>query len=290
MGTDGNIKILSNMQPAIVLGVPSYVYHVIRMAKEKGLKLSSIKKVVLGAGRVDEPLKARMRSELESMGCSNVAIFGTYGFTEARAAWAECPSPAGTSSGYHIYPDKEIFEIIDPDTGEVKGEGEDGELVYTAIDARASAVIRYRTGDFVKGGISYEPCPHCGRTVPRISSDITRISDIKGLDLSKIKGQLVNLNNCTSTLNEFNDIKEWQLEIKKRNNDPHDLDEMIIYVCPQESADKTKLEKDIRNKILLTTEVSPNAIMFVSFDEIVNRLQLETANKEKRILDSRPKG
>lgn len=289
MGTEGNIAVLLKMQPSVILGVPSYVYHVLRTANEKGTRLCSIKKVVLGAGRVDEPFKARLRSELQGMGSTDVSIFGTYGFTEARCAWAECPSPAGTSSGYHLYPDKEIFEIIDPATGEIKKEGEDGEIVYTALDARASAVIRYRTGDFVKGGITCEPCPYCKRTAPRLSSDITRISDVKDLNLSKIKGQLVNLDNFASALNEFNEIRDWQLEIRKRNNDPHDLDELIIYVCPQKKLDTAQLEKDIKNKIMLATEVSPNAIMFVSFEEIVNRLQLETANKEKRILDSRPK-
>src|ERR1044072_7373273 len=53
------------------------------------------------------------------------------------------------------------------------------------LDSRASVVIRYRTGDFVKGGITYETCPHCRRRVPRISSDITRLSDVKDLRFSR---------------------------------------------------------------------------------------------------------
>ncbi|OGX26524.1 MAG: hypothetical protein A3D10_01390 [Omnitrophica WOR_2 bacterium RIFCSPHIGHO2_02_FULL_48_11] len=289
MGTDGNIKVLSMMQPAVIIGVPSYVYHVLRTANEQGVKLPSVKKVVLGAGRVDESLKARLRYELEGMGAQGVSVFGTYGFTEARCAWVECPTVPGITSGYHLYPDKEIFEIIDPQTGEVKGEGGDGEIVYTTIDSRGSAVLRYRTGDFVKGGITWEPCPHCQKTVPRLSSDITRISDTKDLNLSKVKGQLVNFDNFAAALNEFNEIREWQIEIKKRNNDPHDLDEMFIYLCPNKGVDTAKLEREIKSKIMLATEVSPNAIMFVSFEEMVNRLQLETANKEKRILDNRPK-
>ncbi len=289
MGTEGNIGAILKMKPTVILGVPSYVYHVIRMAHEKGQKLDSVKKVVLGAGRVTEAFKERVRADLADMGAKEVNVFGTYGFTEARAAWVECPTKPGVSSGYHLYPDKEIFEVVDPKTGEVKGEGEDGEIVYTALDARASVVLRYRTGDFVKGGITHEPCPHCGRTVARLSSDITRISDIKDLDLSKIKGQLVNLNNFDVCLSEFKTIKDWQIELRKKNNDPHDIDELIVYVCPENGADKTKLEKDIKSSIATATEVTPNAVVFVSFEEIVNRLQLETASKEKRILDSRPK-
>jgi len=225
---------------------------------------------------------------LSTMGASDVSVFGTYGFTESRIAWAECPTPPGISSGYHVYPDKEIFEIIDPKTGEVKGEGEDGELVYTSIDSRASSLIRYRTGDFVKGGITYAPCLHCQRLVPRISSDITRISDVKDLNLSKIKGQLVNLNNFTRALSSFNEIKEWQLELRKKDNDPYEIDELILYICVEEGIDKNVLEKNLKHSILLATEVSPNSIIFISFDEIVKRLELETASKEKRIIDLRP--
>ncbi len=290
MGTEGNISAILKMKPSVIIGVPGYVYYVLRMAQEKKCRMDFIQKVVLGAGRVTESFKIRLRAELGAMGAKNVSVFGTYGFTEARCAWAECPTEPGVSSGYHVYPDKEIFEVVDPDTGEVKGEGEDGELVYTSLDSRGSVVLRYRTGDFVKGGITSAPCPHCRRTVPRISSDISRISDIKNLDISKIKGQLVNLDHFVACLNEFDLIKDWQLEIRKRNNDPHDLDELVIYVASREGCDKAKLEQEIKSKVFLATEVSPNAIIFVSFEEIVNRLQLETASKEKRILDSRPKG
>ncbi len=227
---------------------------------------------------------------MEAAGASPVSILGTYGFTEARSAWAECPTSLDVSSGYHLYPDKEIFEVVDPHTGEAKKEGEDGDLVYTAIDARASVVIRYRTGDFVKGGITSEACPHCGSTVPRISSDITRLSDIKGLQLSKIKGALVNLSHFDALFSEIPSVEEWQVEIKKKNDDKFEVDEMIVYVCARDGSDKSPpMEDQIRKKILLTTEITPNAIHVLTREEMVKRLDLETANKEKRILDKRPK-
>ena len=291
LGTEGNIAVLQKMKPAVVLGVPGYVYHVLREAADKKCDLHFVQKVVLGAARVTPAFKAKVVELLAEMGAKNVAVFGTYGFTEARAAWAECP--AGTdpevSSGYHTYPDKEIFEIIDPQTGEIKKEGEDGELVYTAIDARASAVIRYRTGDFVKGGISYAPCPYCRRTVPRISSDITRLSDIKNLHLSKIKGALVNLNHFDVIFSEIAAVDEWQVEIRKKNDDRFEVDEVVLYVCARPGADREEIEDQIRKKLLLATELTPNAVNWVSRPEMIKRLELETANKEKRIVDKRPK-
>ena len=289
MGTEGNIAVIQKLKPSVVLGVPSYIYHILREAADKKCGLNFVQKVVLGAARVTPAFKAKVVELLTSMGAKNVAVFGTYGFTEARSAWAECPAGPQGSSGYHLYPDKEVFEIVDPKTGEVKKEGEDGELVFTAIDARASVVIRYRTGDFVKGGISYGPCPHCGSTVPRISSDITRLSDIKNMHLSKIKGALVNLSHFDAIFSEIAAVDEWQVEIKKKNDDPFDVDEVLIYICGRPGADQAQVESQLRKKLLLATELAPNAIHWISRPEIVKRLELETANKEKRIVDRRPK-
>ncbi len=289
MGTDGNLAAVQKIQPSLMLGVPSYIYHLVRTAQERNLKLGFINKVVLGAAKVTVPFKQRLASLLESMGSRNVSVLGTYGFTESRAAWAECPSALDVSSGYHLYPDKEIFEIIDPKTGEVKGEGEDGELVYTSLDARASVVLRYRTGDFVKGGIVYAPCPCCKRQVPRISSDIVRLSDTKDLQLSKVKGSLVDFNHFSSIFSELNGIEEWQVEIRKHNNDPFDVDELCVYISVRAGVNLTALEEEIRKKFFLITEVSPNVVTCLSTNEMVKRLELETANKEKRIIDARPK-
>ena len=289
MSSEGNVAALLRMKPSVLLGVPSYIYHVLRLAKDKGYEMGFLKKIVLGAARVSDAFKVRLTNLLLSMGAKDVFVFGTYGFTEARSAWVECPTQAGISSGYHLYPDKEIFEIVDPKTGENKMEGQDGELVYTSLDSRGSVVIRYRTGDFVKGGITYEPCPYCKMTVPRISSDITRLSDVKDLKLSKIKGTLVNLDNLTSVLTEFDEIIEWQIEVRKKSNDPFEVDELVIYACVKDGVNKEDLAANMKKSILLATEVTPNEVIFLSLAEIIKRLELETASKEKRILDSRPK-
>ena len=289
MGTDGNIRIIAKIKPSVILGVPSYVYHVVRTAKEQGADFSSIRKVILGAAKVTVGFKMKLAEMLSELGARNVQIFGTYGFTEGRTAWGECPSALDVSTGYHIYPDKDIVEIIDPQTGAVKGPGEDGELVYTSIDSRGSAVIRFRTGDFVKGGIVDDPCPHCGLTVPRVSSDIVRLTDVANLQLSKIKGTLVDLNHFAEVLNDMPEVDDWQIEIRKKNNDPYDVDEIAAYICPKRGSDPNRLKEKIRQKILSATELTLNEVAFITLRDIVDRLELEKGNKDKRILDKRPK-
>ena len=105
-------------------------------------------------------------------------------------------------------------------------EGEKGEITYTPLDGRGSVILRYGTGDLAVKGVIWETCPSCGRTCPRLSSDIRRVSQVKEFNLTKVKGTLVDLNAFVSILGDFADVDEWQAEIRKRNNDPYDLDDV----------------------------------------------------------------
>lgn len=291
MGTLGNIEAISKAKPNILIGVPSFIYHIVRQAKELGRDFSFIEKVILGASAVPLGFKEKLSELLKAMGAKKVFVLGTYGFTEAKCAWGECPVELGDSCGYHTYPDKEIFEVIDPESGEVKKELEDGELVYTSIDARGSCVLRYRTGDLVKGGITYERCPYCGRTVPRISNQIFRASNIKNLMFSKIKGTSVNLNTFGEILEAEKTVEEWQIEIRKKDNDPYEVDELAIYISLASIAgqEREKIKEELKNKIHSATEVTPNEIAILSAKEMLERIEMESSNKVKRFVDRRPK-
>jgi phenylacetate-coenzyme A ligase PaaK-like adenylate-forming protein len=204
-------------------------------------------------------------------------------------AWGECPTPADEWSGYHLFTDLGIFEVIDPETGAVKGEGEPGELVYTPLDARGTVVLRYRTGDYVDGGLTWEPCPYCGRTVPRIVGKIGRASNTKELQFGKLKGTLVNFDNLQQLLDDTSEIGEWQLEIRKAHDDPHDVDELILHLAPDNGANVEQLKNKIRSRFQTELEVTPNRIEVHMLDDMLKRIKLESSLKEVRILDARPK-
>ncbi len=288
LGTERTILSLLKMRPAVIIGVPGYVYHVLRQAREQGERLDFDKMIVLGANAVSRDYKLKVSGMMSEMGADNVKVLGTYGFTEARLAWGECPAPAGESSGYHLYPDLGIFEVINPRTGEVLDEGESGELVYTSLDARGSAVLRYRTGDYVEGGITYAPCPHCGRTVPRVSSRISRLSDRKEVSVTKVKGTLVNFDNFRRVLSGFDGIEEWQVELSKKNDDPHEVDTLALYCALRPGEDEERLRERINRDLAQKIEVSANEIHFLPLNDLVKRLELESANKARRIIDRRP--
>lgn len=287
MGTERIITLIERMKPSYLFGIPGYVYHMLRQAAGGGRDFSSIELVGLGAERVTPGLKEKVCGFLKGMGAVDPKVTGTFGFTEAKTAWTECPTSGST--GYHLFPDMGVVEIINPDTGEPVGEGEDGEICYTCIDGRGSIVMRYRTGDFAVGGQTLEPCPGCGRTMPRLTSNITRKSNVGEFALSKVRGTLVDLNEFYPILNDDPDILEWQVEIRKKNNDPYDLDELALFVYTRSGADGAVVDRRLKEQISQRMEVTPNAITFLGENEILDRLGMESELKEKRIVDIRPR-
>ncbi len=281
-GTQKILDSLERMKGGLLMGIPGYIYHLLRTAREQKRNLENIQYVVFGGERASPGLREKVKAMLREMGAKDPKIFVTYAFTEGKTAWIQCHE----TEGYHLYSDLEYFEVIDKE-GKRVPEGQPGELVYTALDWHGSVVLRYRTGDMVQG-IEYGQCPSCGKTTPRILPDIQRTSEIKEFHLTKIKGELINLNQFFPMLSGMPNIEEWQLEMKKHNDDPHGLDELILYVCPKKGYDfaavKQEVTRKIHNDIMVTVNVVEKPL-----SELLARLGMETELKEKRIIDNRPK-
>ena len=77
--------------------------------------------------------------------------------------------------GLHIHEDHFLAEIVDPVTGEVLPDGEEGELVLTTLSKEAMPIIRYRTHDITR--LIPETCP-CGRTIRRMARVSRRTDDM----------------------------------------------------------------------------------------------------------------
>ena len=282
------IDLCENMRATVIHIMTGYVYHFLRTAAEQKRDFSSLRRVLIGGQRVPTGFREKLLELLEEMGAKDARIINTFGFTESKiGAGIEC-ADGGDQMGYHTLPDLGVFEVIDPKTGKRVGEGEPGELVYTPLEMRGTCVVRYRLGDIASGGITYQPCPVCGRTTPRVSSDLSRSTDFKDFTLTKLKSTLVNLNSFYTIVGANKDVMEWQVEIRKRNDDPFDVDELYLYIAPRKGADWEKLKHKLAAEILDVTEVSPNGIEFCDLPRLLDRLGMETEIKERRIVDRRP--
>lgn len=289
MGTEGNLRMIQKIKPDVLIGMPTFLYHVLQCAVEEGIRCESIKRLVLGGEKAADGIRRKLRNLAAKLGSANVDVVATYGFTEAKMAWAECPFAGDdSSSGYHLYPDMGIFEVVDPKTGTVVSEGEPGELVFTPLDARGTVVLRYRTGDILEGGMVYSPCPHCGRAVPRLLGKISRNSEIKSMQIDKLKGTLVDFNQLEHVLDDAPNVGAWQLEICKLNDDPLELDELVLHVQKLNGVSEERLSRELNNRFLERTEIRPNRILFHEVDEMRRLLGVGTHLKEQKVVDRRP--
>jgi len=290
-GTDGNLRFIRKLDPDVLIGMPTFIYHVLNQAAEEGARCANLKRIVLGGEKVPDGMRRKLRDLAADLGAKNVDIVATYGFTESRMAWAECPTPPNESpSGYHLYPDLGIIEIIDPHSGEVMLDGQPGEIVFTPLDARGTVVLRYRTGDIIDGGITYEPCPHCGRRLPRLVGNISRSSEFKTMQLDKIKGTLVDFNQLEHVLDDLPGVGAWQLELRKRHDDPLEVDELVLHVQKSNGCDDARLMRDLHNRFVAQTEVHLNRIAFHDATEMRALHGVGVQIKEQKIVDHRPNG
>ena len=214
----------------------------------------------------------------------------TYGFTEAKLAWTECPILPGTPPpGYHLYADQGIIEIINPETGEVVPVGVGGEIVWTPLDQRGTVVLRYRTGDRCEHGITWEPCPCCGRRMPRLVGKISRVSDVHALRFQKVKGTIVDFNELERSLDDLPGVGAWQIELRKAHDDPLDLDELNVHVSPAGSGSADSLDLAVRSLLHAHFELSPNRVVLHTAEEMRVLQKVGVALKEQKIVDNRPK-
>jgi phenylacetate-coenzyme A ligase PaaK-like adenylate-forming protein len=291
MGTEGTIRHICKFKPNAIIGMPTFLYHLLHQAAEQGVRCESLRGLVLGGEKVSDGLRTKLRELTGKLGAPDAYIVATYAFTEAKQAWPECAFPAERKSGgYHLYPDLGIMEVIDPATGESLPPGSPGELVFTPLDARGTVLLRYRTGDYTDGGLTYETCPHCGRTLPRLVGNISRSSEVKEMKLDKIKGTLVDFNELEHVLDDTPRIGAWQVELRKLNDDPLDLDELVLHVQKINGADEGQLSRELMERCAARLEIHPNRVIFHDADEIRQLQGVGVLLKEQKVVDHRPKG
>ena len=286
MGGTRILEFIDRLKPTTLVGMPGYAYHLLRLARERSLDLSSVRLVALGGEAVLPALKARIVTLLESMGARDPRVVSVFGFTEARQCWTECPGARQT--GFHLSSDLSLVEIVDPESGAVLPDGESGELVYTTLAGRGSVMLRYRTGDLIEGGLTWERCPGCGRRLPRLSSLVRRVSNMRNLELSRIKGTYVNFNTLGELLQEIPGVEEWQIVLGKRSDDPFEVDELTLHLALTQGIAAATLIDTIQRRARAQAEIQFNHIRIHNLDDMLRRLGMETEPKENRILDNRP--
>lgn len=139
-----------------LVGIPVQVLALARHAEHIAGKKMRLKSALLSTDYVP---RAVVREIGRLWDCD---VFEHYGMTEMDlGGGVDCAA----HSGYHLREVDLYFEIIDPITGWVLPEGEEGEVVVTTLTRQGMPLIRYRTGDISR--FMPEPCP-CGTMLYRM--------------------------------------------------------------------------------------------------------------------------
>jgi phenylacetate-CoA ligase len=165
--TEKQVQIIRDFQPDIIMITPSYMQVVLEEFYRLGLDpaQTSLKVGIFGA----EPWTEAMRRDIEAKaGIDAVDIYGLSELMGPGVA-SECVE---SKDGPTIWEDHFYPEIVDPITGEVVPDGQEGELVFTSLTKEAMPVIRYRTRDLTR------LLPPSSRAFRRIGKIVGRSDDM----------------------------------------------------------------------------------------------------------------
>nr|WP_078591535.1 phenylacetate--CoA ligase PaaK [Streptomyces megasporus] len=143
--TARQVRLIQDFRPEIIMVTPSYMLTLLDEFERQGVdpRTSSLEIGIFGA----EPWTEEMRREIEER--AGLHAVDIYGLSEVMGPGVaqECVE---TKDGLHIWEDHFLPEIVDPITGEVLPDGEEGELVFTSLTKEALPIVRYRTRDLTR--------------------------------------------------------------------------------------------------------------------------------------------
>jgi phenylacetate-CoA ligase len=242
---------------------------IVEEMRRQGLdpRASSLKIGIFGA----EPWTEAMRRDIEaSAGLDAVDI---YGLSEVMGPGVanECIE---TKDGPVIWEDHFYPEIIDPDSGAVLPDGEEGELVFTTLTKEALPVVRYRTRDLTR------LLPPTARSMRRMGKIVGRSDDmliIRGVNVFPTQIEELVLQQGTLA-------GQYQLVVTREGS----LDEVEVRceVLPElaASAEREALARTLQHRI--KTMVGISARVDVGLPDSIERTLV---GKARRVVDKRPK-
>lgn len=215
--TERQLLLMEDLGTTVLTSTPSYALHLAELIRERNLRdRIPLRMVILGGEAWSEAMRDRIEKELD------VVAIDSYGLSEiiGPGVAMEC----GCRSGLHLNGRHFLAEIIDPVSGEVLPEGEEGELVITTLTKEAMPLVRYRTRDLTR--ILPGPCP-CGR--PGV-----RLARVKGRsdDMLIIRGVNVYPSQVEALLAQIAGLSlNYQLEVSEKDY----LKELTVH-CESETA------------------------------------------------------
>jgi phenylacetate-CoA ligase len=267
--TERQVKLIVDFEPDIIMVTPSYMLAILDEFRVQRVdpRASSLKLGIFGA----EPWTNAMRVEIEQ--AFDMHAVDIYGLSEVMGPGVgnECVE---TKDGLHLWEDHFYPEVIDPETGEVLPDGEQGELVFTSLTKEAMPVVRYRTRDLTR------LLPGTARTMRRMEK-ITGRSD----DMMIVRGVNVFPTQIEELiLGDERLAPHFLIELSRAER----LDEITIRV----EARTASVDADVRAACNRDLQHRIKSLIGLSatVDTVPPGAIERSIGKAKRIVDLRPKG
>lgn len=261
--TERQLQLMKDLKATVLIGTSSYGLLLAEEIDRRGIKdLICLKKGIFGSERWGDKVRDRIFRTL------GIEFFDIYGLTEIYGPGIAID--CSEHSGMHYFNDYIFCEIIDPETGRVLSDGEQGELVITTFRKEAAPLIRYRTHDI--SAIIPGTC-RCGSPYPRLDRIVGR-SD----DMIKVKGTNIYPAQVEEILKNIEGFaSEYRIIL-----DNEDLrDRMTVQAEAFEGTDKEKLGAELERacKSGLGIKVVPDV-------QEIGALP-RSEKKTKRVIDNR---
>ena len=260
--TERQVMLIRDFGARVLCATPSYALNIAEVAEQAGIDFrnTTLQVGVFGA----EPWSEAMRREIEArLGLKAIDIYGLSEIMGPGVA-VECEA----QDGLHGWEDHFLFEVIDPESGRPRPDGEAGELVITTLSKQALPMLRYRTRDITS--VTRERCA-CGRTHARLKRITGRNDDmliIRGVNVypSQIEAVLVGLPGIAP---------HYQLILERKGS----LDELTIDVESDDPAAAERVAHHVKSMIGVSA-----AVRVLKSGEVPR-----SQGKAVRVRDLRPK-
>jgi phenylacetate-CoA ligase len=264
--TERQVQLIRDFRPDLIMVTPSYMLSIIDEMEHQGIdpRATSLKVGIFGA----EPWTNDMRREMEQR--LDMHAVDIYGLSEVigPGVASECVE---TKDGLTVWEDHFYPEIIDPITGAVLPDGEEGELVFTSLTKQAMPILRYRTRDLTR------LLPGTARTMRRIEKITGRTDDmiiLRGVNL--FPTQIEELILATPPLSPH-----FQCVLDRAGN----LDSLTVVV---ERREHVTAEQATEAGAALTRLVKNSIGVTVRVDVVEPDTVERSLGKMRRIVDRRP--
>jgi phenylacetate-CoA ligase len=264
--TEMQVELIRTLKPTVFCGMASYGLQLAQTAERMGYDLanSTVTKYLTAA----EPVSPGKRARIEALW--GAELYDQFGCTETSFMASE----SDRHDGMHYWTDMFDLEVVDENTGEPVGEGENGILVTTPFwNNEMTPFLRWETGDYVSyyekgetdGPLSVYPMiRHAARTS----------------GFFKVRGININHADFEDFMHRRLDITDFKVEVEETET----LDLMRVSIEVSNPGISEQSTNSLLADIRKTFELSPE-IAVLSPGTLEKELQAQV--KQQRFVDKR---